>query len=92
MKVVIALFMVLCGAPAEAGKKKDRDAFSRPRVSRAAPPQLKQKLMTHWTQCTSGKPDDCMVLGESYEKGHGLTQSHASVSYTHLTLPTNREV
>ena len=32
MKVVIALFMVLCGAPAEAGKKKDRDAFSRPRV------------------------------------------------------------
>ena len=75
MKALLAGLLLVGSGPAEAAKTKDRDAFSRPKVTRAAPPQLKQRLMTYWLECTNGKAAECVILGEAYEKGHGLPQS-----------------
>ena len=89
MSVLLGLMMMVCGSPADAAKTKERDAFSRPKVSRSAPPQLKQKLMTYWLECTNGKVQECLVLGDAYEKGHGLdtNQRYAADLYQRACEP-----
>ena len=72
MAMMVGLFFLV--GPAEA-KKKEQTAFSRPKVSRAAPPQLKQELMTYWSQCTGGDGESCLVMAEAYETGRGLDKN-----------------
>ena len=56
-------------------KKEMQTAFSRPKVSRAAPPQLKQELMTYWQQCSGGDGESCLILAEAYESGRGFAKN-----------------
>jgi Fic family protein len=69
--------------------KKDRLAKLRP-IPAIAMEKLRESLMMEWTYHSNGIEGNTLTLQETKViLSDGLTVGGKSVSYTHLTLPTN---